>query len=207
MISNLYEFQSFNVYGILVDLLLKILNVFIIGFHFYPVLLCVEFKRRSKLSFFLCSVYMWLLFIYYVFSNELCKREEIDMKTVMRSLYSNAKDFVTGFGISNDLNFSSIAVKVSSFKNKSKIYKISDALKNRTSNFTLKKNLVQRSKETLKFEELVFYIILCLIAVNLTVEYILIVLRMILKFDRFVNSLNTLLNSINTHLKINSIPN
>ena len=108
------------------------------------------------------------------------------MKTVMRSLYSNAKDFVKGFGISNNLNFTSIAVKVSSFKNKTKIYKISDAIKNSTSNFTLKKNLVQRSKETLKFEELVFYVILCLIAVNLTVEYILTVLRMVVKVEKFV---------------------
>ncbi len=97
VINKLYKFQSYSVYGILVDLLLKILNVFIIGFHFYPVLLCVEFKRRSKLSFFLCSIYVWLLFVYYVFANELCKRDEVSVSEILKSIFGSAKEFFKGF--------------------------------------------------------------------------------------------------------------
>ena len=45
-------------------------------------------------------------------------------------------------------------------------------------------NLVQRSKDTLKLEEIIFYIILCMIAVSLSVEYVLIMLNQVLKLDR-----------------------
>lgn len=127
-----------------------------------------------------------MLFFYYVFVNELCKRDEMDMKQIVQSLINSGKNYVQGFAGQNDLNLTSIAVSISSFKNKTKLYKITDKFKNYTEkyNVTLKKNLVARSKETLKLEEIVFYVILCLIAVNLTVEYILIVLNQILKFAK-----------------------
>ena len=184
LINKLVTFQSFNVYGILIDLLLKILNVFIIGFHFYPVLLCVEFKRRSKLSHFLCSVYVWLLFVYYVFVNELCVQEVVNVGEMLKASFGSAKEFVQGF-LTDDFDLSSIVLSINTLKNKTQVYKVADKLKNYTSNATSIKGLIKQSGKTIKLEELVFYIILCLIAVNLTVECVLIALNQILKLGNF----------------------
>lgn len=186
VLSNLYKFQSLSAYGILIDLLLRILNVFIIGFHFYPVLLCVEFTRKSKLSYLLCSIYMWLLFVYYVFVNELCQRDEMDMKQIVRDFYSTAKDYLTGLEFAQSLNFTSISLSINSLKNKTQTYKLSDKLRNISGTTLAASNLVQRSKDTLKLEEIIFYIILCMIAVSLSVEYVLIMLNQVLKLDRYI---------------------
>jgi hypothetical protein len=177
----LYKFQTLSTYGILIDLLLRILNVFIIGFHFYPVLLCAEFKIKSKLSYLLCSIYMWLLFVYFVFVNELCKREETDMKQVVHSFYSSAKNYLASSELAQDLNLTSI---FDSFKNKTKIYKLTDRFQNFSVNTSAMSNLVQRSAYSLKLEEMIFYIILCMIAVSLSVEYVLILLNQVLKFNK-----------------------
>ena len=58
--------------GILMDLLKQITNVFIIGVRYYPVLLCVELKRKSKLCYFICTFYVLLMLIYYVYMNIFC---------------------------------------------------------------------------------------------------------------------------------------
>ena len=58
--------------GILVDLLKQICSVLIIGLRYYPILLCVELKRKSKLCYFLCAVYVLALLAYYVYMNIFC---------------------------------------------------------------------------------------------------------------------------------------
>lgn len=58
--------------GILIDLLKQVVNVLIIGFRYYPVLLCVELKRKSKLCYFLCMVYVVFLLVFYVHMNIFC---------------------------------------------------------------------------------------------------------------------------------------
>jgi len=58
--------------GILMDLLKQICNVIIIGLRYYPVLLCVELKRKSKLCYFVTSLYVLLLFFSYIYMNIFC---------------------------------------------------------------------------------------------------------------------------------------
>lgn len=71
--------------GILMDLVKQICNVFIIGLRYYPVLLCVELKRKSKLCYILCTVYVSSIFIYYLYMNTFC----------LLSAYTSIKDFQT----------------------------------------------------------------------------------------------------------------
>lgn len=58
--------------GVLTDLLKQILNVFIIGLRYYPILLCIEMKHKRALCYFLCSCYMWAVFIFYLYTNTVC---------------------------------------------------------------------------------------------------------------------------------------
>jgi len=58
--------------GILMDLLKQICNVIIIGLRYYPVLLCVELKRKSKLCYFVTTLYVLLLFFSYIYMNIFC---------------------------------------------------------------------------------------------------------------------------------------
>jgi hypothetical protein len=54
------------------DLLKQICNVIIIGLRYYPVLLCVELKRKSKLIYFLTTLYVLFLFVMYLYMNIFC---------------------------------------------------------------------------------------------------------------------------------------
>ena len=58
--------------GILMDLLKQVCNVIIIGLRYYPVLLCVELKRKSKFCYFITSLYVLLLFFSYIYMNIFC---------------------------------------------------------------------------------------------------------------------------------------
>ena len=58
--------------GILMDLLKQICNVIIIGLRFYPVLLCVELKRKSKFCYFITTLYVIFLLVSYIYLNTFC---------------------------------------------------------------------------------------------------------------------------------------
>lgn len=45
--SHFNNFQSFIKEGMLLNLVVKVCNVFIIGLLYYPILLCVEFKKKA----------------------------------------------------------------------------------------------------------------------------------------------------------------
>jgi hypothetical protein len=81
--KEVLEFAKQQERGILMDLLKQVCNVFIIGLRYYPVLLCAEVKRKSKLSYFLCTVYVASIFAYYLYMNTFC----------LLSAYTTIKDF------------------------------------------------------------------------------------------------------------------
>lgn len=66
------EFSQFAERGILMDLIKQICNVVIIGLRYYPVLLCVELKRKSKLIYFMTTLYVTFLFFMYLYMNIFC---------------------------------------------------------------------------------------------------------------------------------------
>jgi len=75
--------------GVLINLCLRILNVFVIGFQFYPILLCIEFKSKSKLAYLLSSMYAWLICLYYIISNELLYCKEITTINYLSLIFEN----------------------------------------------------------------------------------------------------------------------
>ena len=162
LIEHLYAFQSFSTQGILIDLMLRILNVFVIGFQFYPILLCIEFKTKSKMSYFMCSVYAWLMFFYFTFSNELCQliTDDIDLLTYFTFLKNSFSSFLKQY-----LNDELVDSKF---------------VNNRTLNLTL--NGIDSHEY--KIEEFIFYFILCLIAASLSFDFILIVLTQLTKYNK-----------------------
>ena len=86
-ILNIFESSLLNFYrlgreqrgwlksGILLNLLVKIGYVLIVGFHFYPIMLCVELKRKSTISYALCMIYSWFMLFYCVIADALCQEE------------------------------------------------------------------------------------------------------------------------------------
>jgi hypothetical protein len=81
--KDISEFAKQQERGILMDLLKQICNVFIIGLRYYPVLLCAEVKRKSKLCYLLCTIYVAAIFAYYLYMNTFC----------LLSAYTTIKDF------------------------------------------------------------------------------------------------------------------
>lgn len=72
ILNKIDHVSQFNERGILMDLLKQICNVIIIGLRYYPVLLCVELKRKSKFCYFITSLYVLFLFFSYVYMNIFC---------------------------------------------------------------------------------------------------------------------------------------
>lgn len=72
ILNKIDHVSQFNERGILMDLLKQICNVIIIGLRYYPVLLCVELKRKSKFCYFITSLYVLFLFVSYVYMNIFC---------------------------------------------------------------------------------------------------------------------------------------
>ncbi|RNA23936.1 hypothetical protein BpHYR1_042882 [Brachionus plicatilis] len=66
------SFSSIAEQGILMELIKQICVVIIIGLRYYPVLLCIDLKRKSKFCYLLCTIYVLFLLIYYVYMNTFC---------------------------------------------------------------------------------------------------------------------------------------
>jgi hypothetical protein len=62
--------------GILKNFAIKILYILVVGFHFYPLLLCVEFKLKSTIGFALCMCYAWIMLFYYVLTDSFCDGDQ-----------------------------------------------------------------------------------------------------------------------------------
>jgi len=92
-LNNIKELHQYTERGILMDLLKQICNVFIIGLRYYPVLLCVELKRKSKLCYFICTIYVLSLFSYYVYMNIFCLISAFEAIKDANNLKPNPIDF------------------------------------------------------------------------------------------------------------------
>ena len=92
-LTNIKELHQYVERGILMDLLKQICNVFIIGLRYYPVLLCVELKRKSKLCYFICTIYVLSLFSYYVYMNIFCLISAFEAIKEAKNLKTNPIDF------------------------------------------------------------------------------------------------------------------
>jgi hypothetical protein len=117
--TDLGSFLKAQERGILMDLLKQICNVFIIGLRYYPVLLCVELKRKSKLCYLLCTIYVTSIFFYYLYMNTFCllsasttiKEFQSGMKKspIMSSQLNNTlfANYFENLGLSNSRSFKS----------------------------------------------------------------------------------------------------
>jgi hypothetical protein len=85
---DIADFAKQQERGILMDLLKQICNVFIIGLRYYPVLLCAELKRKSKLCYLLCTIYVASIFAYYLYMNTFCL---LSAYTTIKEFQSNIK--------------------------------------------------------------------------------------------------------------------
>lgn len=184
--------------GILMDLLKQICSVLIIGLRYYPVLLCVELKRKSKFCYFICSIYVLSLLFYYVYMNIFCLLSAMEAIKDAHNLQSNSN--------SNKL-INSIKSKIPELANVRmiKINKTSTHLATSNQNFTsriqrnikitnmsnnsdlsLSENLLSINKSTfydnIMYEKFVFYAVLCLITFYMLTEFLFLLIESIKKF-------------------------
>ena len=81
------DFQKNINGGILLGLLVKICNVLILGFTFYPVLLCVELKVKSFTNYFLSSLYIWCMLLYHVYNDFVCDLKKIGVFDYLKCFF------------------------------------------------------------------------------------------------------------------------
>lgn len=68
---------SFLSAGILYNLIAKVMYVFVYGFHFYPILVCVDLKLKGTIAHGLCMIYAWLMLFYYILAETLCSGQDL----------------------------------------------------------------------------------------------------------------------------------
>ena len=101
------NFQTNN--GFFVEILIKICNVLVIGIQYYPILLCVEFKKKCAFNYFLCTCYIWALFGYYLVTISFCQDYHNyhvfdNLKNLIRDLAGDRKNFSFEQNITIDEN-------------------------------------------------------------------------------------------------------
>ena len=166
-----------------------------IGLQFYPILLCIEFKNKSKFSYFLCTVYAWLMFFYFVFSNELCQREasvELDLLSLLNYLRARLASFFKMY-----LNESLVDSKLHTSSNLTNILMSSGRKLGQAKNDWL---------HEYKIEEFMFYFILCMISATLSLDFVFLMLTQLIKLNNEMSPLPPRSKSIlMDHLKCEDI--
>jgi len=235
-------FNQFSERGILMDLLKQICNVVIIGLRYYPVLLCVELKRKSKLIYFLTTLYVLFLFVSYLYLNIFCLlsasaaikeansqynsnflNEKLNLNFIPTStaafgelkmpsnLIDNKKKqkkindtiFAPSFQLENSTKIQDLAPLLRNLMH----YAKSDKLKTISDNLISIEINTNFSKDTLNdkfkfnkseldfvkntlflnnimYEKFLFYAVLCLITLNMMLEFFLLVKKSIYSFIR-----------------------
>ncbi|CAF0764307.1 unnamed protein product [Brachionus calyciflorus] len=156
--------------GILMGLLKQILVVFTIGLRYYPVLLCIDLKRKSKVCYLLCTLYVLFLLIYYSYMNMFC----------LLSAYSTIKQAIES--ISNEQKALALSKQ---FNLLSELRQEPVTVPNLMVDTEMKQNLTRFIKDELfirnfMFEKFLFYIILCLIVFYMISEFCILILEAIL---------------------------
>ena len=170
--------KKFTENGILMELLKQICNVFIIGFRYYPVLLCVELKRKSKISYLFCTIYVVFLLFYYVYMNMFCLLSAYNtVKSAYETIDTNRKS--QNFPTVLKSNFTSIGKMA---QNKSRFLGINVSLNKSgtffdgisAKNFTTDLKSINSSLfvSNFMYEKFVFYAVLVLISFYMISEFV-----------------------------------
>jgi hypothetical protein len=228
--QTLANFSTTIERGILTDLLKQILNVFIIGLRYYPILICVEMRRKRALCYFLCSCYMWCLFVFYLYTNTFC--------LLSTSALASVDDEAT-----NTSNLTSITSLLDDFKGQLRNITLWPrksflTMNTTTANVTVNRTVLRRdligqltavtrlSNSTYRlvginstnktvnmngkadddddqffaterqfiffnnimYEKLIFYVVLCLITIHLSVETIFLVAKKCTRLSRYLRN-------------------
>lgn len=179
------EFFKSGIFGELVS---RILYVFTIGIQYYPILLCGELKRKSKLTYFVCCVYSWLMFSYFVLSNELCncfdEKSPVELITLVIDYFREIlmKLFSKGLDSVDSNNYEKAKQMLRKYTNKD----LKQILKNKSSgmanNSLFKKFTYLNISDTCdrneyENENLMLYAIQCLIAVTLSMDFFIVLYK------------------------------
>ena len=153
--------------GILVDLLKQILHVLIMGFRYYPVLLCYELKVKSRACFFLCALYTWFLLVFQLLTNIYCRNtfEVFDFDVKRFSVLSSNFSF---WGRNINLREKAMDAKTKLEQNYAIYNNSRSVFSDLSQNISTSEISEAVLPKNLFFENLPYYAILCLIALNTT---------------------------------------
>ncbi len=183
--------------GILMDLLKQICSVLIIGLRYYPVLLCVELKRKSKFCYFICSLYVLSLLFYYVYMNIFCLLSAMEAIKDAHNLPANGnsnqfintiKSRIPELANVRMIKTNKSTKNFSSFNNTFNRIQRNIKSSNMTNNneSSLRENLLSINKSTfydnIMYEKFIFYAVLCLITFNMLTEFIYLLVQSLNKF-------------------------
>lgn len=167
--------------GILFQLCKQIIQVITIGFRYYPLLLCIELKRQSKVCYLVCSIFVAAQLVYYVYMNMFCF---LSAEAILKSFYADFKEKLTYFKQLNPIEI----------KSNSWLDNWTESAKSRFSDRIeeLKKNVTQNRAQlearvflnNLVVEKWLFYASLSLIALFMFREFVSLTLQTIR--DRYV---------------------
>ena len=168
------QFAALAERGILMDLLKQICNVFIIGLRYYPVLLCVELKRKSKFCYFITSLYVLLLFVSYIYMNIFCLLSASNaIKEANSKLFHQSQSQFGGLLGLGQMR----RIKMANETNKTVSYRIKrDEIPMPSSNrshFDLDAIKNTLFLDNIMYEKFLFYAVLCLITFNIVFEFML----------------------------------
>ncbi|CAF0777204.1 unnamed protein product [Brachionus calyciflorus] len=196
------KFTNMTEQGILMDLIKQICVVIIIGLRYYPVLLCIDLKRKSKFCYFLCTFYVLFLLIYYVYMNTFCLLSAYSsIKQAYKVINSEKKfdkiDFPNYLRVNKVLNETQQVLDTTKssrlrFFSNLKLAKnrsdstLSPGFLNKTEDSDLKKNVTTLIKDQLfmknfMYEKFLFYTVLCLISLYMITEFSILMIQSIRK--------------------------
>ena len=159
------KFQSNSAGGILLKLLTTICNVLILGFAFYPILLCIEFKSKSLINYALCSGYMWLMLWVNFYLDSFCENKRTSFLKFLFTL------------IKCGLN---------------KIMSASELLETNLNATNSYLDDLKPANINIKLEKYFFYLSLCLLASLLTTNTILLFIDYVAKLFSFGDHSNSI---------------
>jgi hypothetical protein len=182
--------------GILMDLLKQICSVLIIGLRYYPVLLCVELKRKSKFCYFICSMYVLSLLFYYVYMNIFCLLSAMEAIKDAHNLHENGKSnqFIntikSRIPLSNVRMIKTNKTSINLTNSNQTFNRVQRNTRNsnltNNSELSLSENLLSINKSTfydnIMYEKFIFYAVLCLITFYMLTEFICLLIQSIKKF-------------------------
>ncbi len=202
--------NSISTRGILYNLGLIILNVFCVGVQWYPILLCGDLKVKSKLCYFLCIVYTWIMFMYFMASNELCAIDKIDYDLLVNNIKHYLKETIESIlnPIFNNEKISKLNIKskTNEILNNTYLKKFKKAFEEKKLKLT---NLTDNFNDiSYSNENLMLYTILALIGIILVVDLFKLILKQIINsklLGKYLNKSHNKVFELEEEFKIDRI--